>query len=96
MRINHQQAITLEAVVRKVYSCDRGGMGGYIDADHFSSEPFDAALIALAPLWKNAEYHEIEDFLFKWEVLRSANGEPVDEDLYIEELDTLVSNLIAR
>ena len=96
MRINHQQAIILEAIVRKVYSCDRGGMGGYIDADHLSSEPFDAALIARAPLWKNAEHHEIEDFLFKWEVLRSANDEPVDEDAYIEELGTLINDLMAR
>lgn len=51
--MNHNQAIELERIVRSVYDCDRGGMGGYIDADNFSFNPFDAALIALAPLWKN-------------------------------------------
>lgn len=48
--MNHNQAIELERIVRSVYDCDRAGMGGYIDADNFSSNPFDAALIALAPL----------------------------------------------
>ncbi len=52
MRIDHSSAITLESIVRRVHSCNRAGMGGYIDADHFESSPFDAALIALAPLWK--------------------------------------------
>lgn len=50
MRITHSDAISLESVVRRVFACDRAGMGGYIDADHFESAPFDAALIALAPL----------------------------------------------
>jgi len=53
MRIDHSSAITLESIVRRVHLCDRAGMGGYIDADHFEPSPFDAALIALAPLWKN-------------------------------------------
>ena len=37
-------------------------MGGYIDADHYESNPFDAALIALAPLWKRGYVHEVEEF----------------------------------
>lgn len=41
--MNHNQAIELERIVRSVYDCDRGGMGGYIDADNFSFNPFDAA-----------------------------------------------------
>lgn len=39
MRINHGDAYTLELIVRRVFSCDRGAMGGYIDADHFESSP---------------------------------------------------------
>ena len=62
MRITHSDAISLESVVRRVFACDRAGMGGYIDADHFESAPFDAALIALAPLWQKADVHEIEEF----------------------------------
>ena len=76
-----------------MHSCDRAGMGGYIDADHFEFQPFDAALIALAPLWKRADFREIEDFLFSWEdELR--NGESADIDAYIAELDNLVTELI--
>lgn len=43
-----QFAIVLESIVRKVHLCDRAGMGGYIDADHFETNLFDAALIVLS------------------------------------------------
>lgn len=97
MRITHSDAISLESVVRRVFACDRVGMGGYIDADHFESAPFDAALIALAPLWQKADIHEIEEFLFKWEhILR--NDEEMDADIrsYIKELGSLVDLLMQR
>ena len=92
MRIDHGDAISLEGVVRRVFACQRGEMGGYIDADHF-----DAALIALAPLWQKADFHEIEDFLFKWEyALRKENEDGLSAKSYIEELDNLVTNLLNR
>lgn len=95
MRINHSDAISLERIVRHVFSCQRGEMGGYIDADHFESQPFDAALIALAPLWQKADFHDIEDFLFKWEhVFREGNEEGLSVELYVKELDKLVTNLL--
>ena len=95
MRIDHSSAITLEWIVRKVHTCDRAGMGGYIDADHFELAPFDAALIALAPLWKKTDPREIEDFLYKWEhLLRSETDEQVDVQVYISELDNFVDSLI--
>lgn len=95
MRIDHGAAIALESIVRSVFSCERAGMGGYIDADHFESEPFDAALIALAPLWKKTDFHEIEDFLFKWEhILRDDDSKNIDINLYIEELDNLTTKLM--
>mgnify|MGYP006981375913 CR=1 FL=1 len=62
MRISHGDAITLEMIVRHVHDCDRAGMGGYIDADHYESDPFDAALIAIAPLWKRGYAREVEEF----------------------------------
>lgn len=97
MRIEHSDAIELEHIVRKIFSCQRGEMGGYIDADHFESEPFDAALIALAPLWKNGDFDELEDFLFKWEhVFRKGNEDNLDPKLFVEELDNLVSDLLNR
>lgn len=62
MRISHGDAITLEMIVRHVHDCDRAGMGGYIDADHYESDPFDAALIAIAPLWKRAMHVKLRSF----------------------------------
>lgn len=97
MRISHNDAISLERIVRDVFSCDRGCMGGYIDADHFETEPFDAALIALSPLWEKADFHEIEDFLLKWEqVLRRENDTSIDMRSYVCELRDLVTTLINR
>ncbi len=94
MRINHGDAVSLEHIVRKVFSCARTGMGGYIDADHFELEPFDAALIALAPLWQKADFQEIEDFLFRWEqTLRSKDDKGIDVTAYVDELDNLVTRL---
>lgn len=59
--------------------------------------PFDAALIALAPLWQKADFNEIEDFLFGWEVkLRSNDDQDIDIRAYIEELDSLVTQLMHR
>lgn len=87
----------MEAIVRRVHSCGRYGMGGYISAEHFDSAPFDAALIALAPLWKKAEYHDIEEFLLKWQkILCSGNDENAHEDLYVKELDELVNRLMEK
>lgn len=97
MRISHDQAIHLEHIVRGVFSCDRGEMGGYIDADHFEPQPFDAALIALAPLWQKGDFHEIEDFLYKWEQeLRGESSDNVNVDEYAEELSALVTQLRER
>lgn len=35
MRIKHEDAVVLEAIVRRTFNCERGGMGGFVDADHF-------------------------------------------------------------
>ena len=97
MRISHNDAIELENVVRQVFNCDRGGMGGYIDADHFEAQPFDAALIALAPLWKRCDPHELDEFLYNWEYdLRRNEEEPVDIRVFIRELRELIERLSKR
>lgn len=93
MRIDHSSAIVLEQIVREVYNCDRGGMGGYIDADHFESNPFDAALIALAPLWQKTDLSTIESFLFKWEHILREGTYTENIKSYIDELSSLVDEL---
>lgn len=93
--MDHNQAIELERIVRSVYDCDRGGMGGYIDADNFSFNPFDAALIALAPLWKNDPDRQVENFLYKWDHIIRAEVSPSDDSVesYIVELERIVHDL---
>lgn len=59
MRIKHDEALRLEYLVRAVFDCDRAGMGGYIDANHFASNLFDATLIAIALLWNTNNNEEV-------------------------------------
>lgn len=90
MRISHNDAIVLESIVRKVHLCDRAGMGGYIDADHFETNPFDAALIALSPIWKILPKETVEYFLYRWDCsLRKEDDANINE--FIEELNELVN-----
>ena len=94
MRVKHGDAVVLEAIVRGVFNCERGGMGGLIDADHFEREPFDAAIIAIAPLWQKSNSKEIGEFLFKWElVLRDKNTKDEIIKTYIDELRNLIDKL---
>lgn len=97
MRIPHNDAIILEAIVRKVHNCDRASMGGYIDADRYESDPFDAALIAIAPLWKRGCAREVEAFLFKWaEFFRGdSDCQQLSVDTYIDELSDLTDKLLS-
>ena len=48
-------------------------------------------------LLHSVDFHEIEDFLFKWEyALRKENEDGLSAESYIEELDNLVINLLNR
>lgn len=69
----------------------------YIDADHYESDPFDAALIAIAPLWKRGYAREVEEFLFKWDDFfrGSSNCQQLSVATYIEELESLVDKLLS-
>ena len=67
-------------------------MGGLIDADTFEHEPFDAALIALTPLWLKCRSKVIEEFLEKWGMFfQREELKDVNVKEYIQELQRLVS-----
>lgn len=94
MRIKHEDAFVLETIARSVFNCERGRMGGLIDADHFEREPFDAAIIAIAPFWQKSNPKEVEEFLLKWEsALRDENIKDADIHTYIDELQNLAGKL---
>lgn len=99
MRVSHNAANRLEKIVMELFDYPiRGGMAGYIDADHFEREPFDAALIALSPLWKRIDKYELDDFLSKWDTIFRDNDYyqlgPVNEEEYISELENLLRNAV--
>lgn len=97
MTITQANADELELIVRRVFSCNRGDMGGYIDSDHFRLAPFDAALIALAPLWQKDDSDKVEDFLHRWgPVFRDKNDTNASVQSYIEELKNLVNFLMQQ
>ena len=69
-------------------------MGGYIEALHFEFEPFDAALIAISPLWQKGNDEEIGAFLSKWDSeIRQNKSNNFDVRSYINELSNLVNSL---
>lgn len=100
MKISHNAANRLEKIVMELFDYPiRGGMAGYIDADHFEREPFDAALIALSPLWKRIDKYELDDFLSKWDIIFRDDDyqqfDPINEEEYIKELKELLKKIEA-
>ncbi len=50
-RVTHNDAIELEHQVRRLYGCDRAGVSGLADADHFESRPMDAAIMVVSYIY---------------------------------------------
>lgn len=50
MKISHVGAVHLEHIVRKVWGLsDRSSLHGHIDANTFERDPYESALLILAP-----------------------------------------------
>ena len=87
MRISHNDAVSLEYIVRGVYNCDRGGVAGIAEADFFEHSPISAAVAILAPLSFRAGEAELEDVSEFWEKYRtefSHDNIPLDQE-YVDE-----------
>ena len=94
MTINHGDAVSLEFLVRNVYKVDRGAFGGLIDADNFENRPFDAAIIALAPLFqKNPK--AVNKFMEEYQMVFDYPDEysSYTFDMYYDALDKLINLL---
>ena len=94
--INHDEAISLECIIRNVYNCDRFGVMGIANADHLERNPMDAAIVIFAPLYlKQKEIEEINSFvdeygcIFNFPNDYKYNKETVDN--YIDGLRKLAS-----
>ncbi len=93
MVINHNQAVDLEHVVRKMYKCDRCGVSGLVNSDEFESNPIEAAKLVVAYIYANG-LNDVDDqytsFLSKYSVKFSAAENIVDAEEYIDELLEIV------
>ena len=100
-RITHNEAIELEYQVRKLYGCDRAGISGLADADHFESHPIDAAIIVVSYIHsKGLQYRETEydEFLCKYDTIFSypdENNAKDEVENYIDELSQIVDKYVA-
>ena len=95
MPINYDSASNLEVIVRNANHCEANAMGLMISAHHFKTEPFDAALLAIAPLWRSANQEELEDFFSTWEpLLRTDNPEDSVVSDFVKALSAFVSKLM--
>lgn len=72
MIISHNDAITLERIVRRVYNCDRSGVSGMVDADYFDEKPIQAAVLVIAYLYARDMVQDpylYDEFLHKYETI---------------------------
>ena len=97
LRINHNEACELEALVRCVYNCDRFGIMGLADADNFEVNPWQAAILILAPKfqrsrWSRRDIPGVIEFLNKYEAYFESDSEYNSSmvENYIDDLTKLV------
>lgn len=72
LKIKHKEACKLEALVKRVYDCERYGIMGLADADYFEVNPLQAAILILAPKfqrsrWSRRDIPGVMEFLTKYE-----------------------------
>ena len=96
-KISHNDAIILENLVRNLFRCDRAGVSGLANADHFESCPMDAAVMVVSYIYaRNLERNEVQydEFLSKYSSVFNYPEENNAEDEvqnYINDLREIVS-----
>lgn len=99
MKISHGAAVHLETIVRSVFSCDRCGVCGLVDADIYESHPLEAAIACTSVLYRKTVGDDVEDkvaeFFRKW---RTVFDYPDDNqdctiEMYMDELETIIDML---
>lgn len=99
-RINHNDAIELEYIVRRLYGCERAGISGLCDADNFESYPMDAALLVVSYIHAHrlqSSETQYDEFLCKysWIFENPEDSNAADEvQNYIRDLDQIVDSYL--
>ena len=99
-RVTHSEAIELEYQVRRLFRCDRAGVSGLADADHFESRPLDAAIMVVSYInAKELHYSETEydEFLWKYDAIfkyPDENDAKNEEKNNINELSSIIDKYL--
>ena len=99
-RIKHSDALRLENLVCRLFECDRTGVSGLADADHFESHPMDAAIMVIAYIHaKKLQDSETQydEFLSKYDTIFTYPDENNAQDEvqhYIDHLAKLVEKYV--
>jgi hypothetical protein len=100
LRINHNDAIELEYIVRKVYGCERAGVAGMCDADYFNNKPIQAAVLVISYLYANGLItgtYEYEEFIHQYETIFDYPDEydiKTEVENYISDLKSIVNKYL--
>ena len=99
-RIKHSDALRLENLVCRIFECDRTGVSGLEDADHFESHPMDAAIMVIAYIHaKKLQDSETQydEFLSKYDTIFTYPDENNAQDEvqnYIDDLAKIVEKYV--
>lgn len=94
-RINHNDAVQLEKIVKELYGCDRAGISGLADADNFERNPFQAAILVVAFIYSrgmDVKADQYASFLEKYENILANNDDAVKE--FVKELRRIKNGVV--
>lgn len=99
-RISHQQAISLEHLISKLFGKERHELMWGADADILETSPHNALLLVSAPIYYNNNPEDIRRFTElanKYVITLCYSDDPLEEsvvDAYIEDLGILIKDFI--
>lgn len=99
-RLNHNDAVELEHHVRRLYNCDRGGVSGLVDADHFEGNPMCAAYMVISYIYAKdlaIDNYQFDQFICTYEHIFNHYDEydiQLEIKRYIDELSYIVDQYI--
>ena len=93
-KMDHQDAISLEYIVRNVFDCGPGGVMNVANADKLEIKPMNAAIAIFAPLYfDNKVLEDVDNFIDRYSCIFDYDDYELNQeniDNYIKELKTLV------
>lgn len=98
MKIDHNDAISIEWIVRDAIHCNPLDFGGIVSAGTFEKHPEYAAILCIAKLRREENETAISEFYSKWSTIFEYPDENSEHTLlnYKTELQQLVKIMTGR